>query len=85
MSKELIRNNPSNYQFDNYDARKDVRKHLLGFSLIYLTGHFTDPSATFHTQLARIARRGDNIRWVRCVRPHVWGIARFTLGQMAVN
>jgi phage terminase large subunit-like protein len=37
--------------FDNFEARKESRKHLLGFSLIYLTGYFTDSPATFHPQL----------------------------------
>lgn len=37
--------------FDTFDARKESRRHLLGFSLIYLTGYFTDPPATFHSQL----------------------------------
>jgi phage terminase large subunit-like protein len=37
--------------FETFDARKESRKHLLGFSLIYLTGYFTDPPATFHSQL----------------------------------
>jgi hypothetical protein len=37
--------------FDNFEARKESRKHLLGFSLIYLTGYFTDAPATFHAQL----------------------------------
>jgi phage terminase large subunit-like protein len=37
--------------FDNFEGRKESRKTLLGFSLIYLTGYFTDPPATFHAQL----------------------------------
>lgn len=37
--------------FETFDGRKESRKHLLGFSLIYLTGYFTDPPATFHPQL----------------------------------
>ena len=40
--------------FDNFEARKESRKHLLGFSLIYLTGYFTDPPATFHPQLVHV-------------------------------
>jgi predicted phage terminase large subunit-like protein len=42
---------PADYAFDNFEARKESRKTLLGFSLIYLTGYFTDPPATFHAQL----------------------------------
>jgi hypothetical protein len=37
--------------FDTFDARKESRKSLLGFSLVYLTGYFTDPPATFHPEL----------------------------------
>ncbi len=37
--------------FDTFDGRKEARKRLLGFSLLYLTGYFTDPPATFHPQL----------------------------------
>jgi hypothetical protein len=37
--------------FDTYEARRESRKHLLGFSLVYLTGYFTDPPALFHPQL----------------------------------
>ena len=37
--------------FETFEGRKESRKHLLGFSLIYLTGYFTDPPATFHPQL----------------------------------
>jgi len=37
--------------FDSFEARKEARKRLLGFSLIYLTGYFTDPPALFHPQL----------------------------------
>jgi hypothetical protein len=37
--------------FDTFEARKESRKSLLGFSLVYLTGYFTDPPATFHPEL----------------------------------
>jgi phage terminase large subunit-like protein len=39
--------------FDSFEARKESRRNLLGFSLIYLTGYFTDPPATFHPQLLK--------------------------------
>ena len=39
--------------FETFDGRKESRKHLLGFALIYLTGYFTDPPATFHPRLVR--------------------------------
>src|SRR5580693_9834500 len=51
MSQQLIPKKQTDYQFDNYEGRKQSRKHLLGFSLIYLTGYFTDPPATFHAEL----------------------------------
>jgi phage terminase large subunit-like protein len=53
MSQELIPNNLSSNSFDNYEGRKESRKYLLGFSLVYLTGYFTDPPATFHPELIR--------------------------------
>jgi phage terminase large subunit-like protein len=40
-----------NFAFETFDGRKESRKHLLGFSLIYLTGYFTDPPASFHPKL----------------------------------
>ena len=39
--------------FDSFEARKESRKSLLGFSLVYLTGYFTDPPALFHPELIR--------------------------------
>ena len=37
--------------YEAFDARRESAKTLLGFSLVYLTGYFTDPPATFHPQL----------------------------------
>lgn len=37
--------------FETYDARRESATTLLGFSLIYLSGYFTDPPAAFHPQL----------------------------------
>jgi len=37
--------------FESYDGRRESAKTLLGFSLVYLTGYFTDPPATFHPEL----------------------------------
>jgi hypothetical protein len=37
--------------FESYDGRRESAKSLLGFSLVYLTGYFTDPPATFHPEL----------------------------------
>jgi hypothetical protein len=37
--------------FDSYEARRESARTLLGFSLVYLTGYFTDPPAAFHAEL----------------------------------
>ena len=37
--------------FETFEGRKESRKTLLGFSLVYLTGYFTDPPALFHREL----------------------------------
>ena len=37
--------------FESYDARRESAKSLLGFSLVYLHGYFSDPPATFHPEL----------------------------------
>jgi phage terminase large subunit-like protein len=37
--------------FETYDGRRESAKTLLGFSLVYLTGYFTDPPALFHPEL----------------------------------
>jgi hypothetical protein len=39
--------------FESYEARRESARTLLGFSLVYLTGYFTDPPATFHSELIR--------------------------------
>jgi phage terminase large subunit-like protein len=42
---------PNSFAFDTYEARRQTRQHLLGFSLVYLSGYFTDPPALFHPEL----------------------------------
>jgi phage terminase large subunit-like protein len=37
--------------FESYDARRESARTLLGFSLVYLHGYFTDPPAIFHPEL----------------------------------
>jgi len=37
--------------FESYEGRRESAKTLLGFSLVYLTGYFTDPPASFHREL----------------------------------
>src|ERR1035437_3683985 len=37
--------------YESYDARRESAQSLLGFSLVYLHGYFTDPPATFHPEL----------------------------------
>jgi hypothetical protein len=39
--------------FETYEARRESARTLLGFSLVYLTGYFTDPPASFHSELIR--------------------------------
>lgn len=48
--------------FDTFDARKESRKSLLGFSLVYLTGYFTDPPALFHRELVGALENDDERR-----------------------
>jgi phage terminase large subunit-like protein len=48
--------------FDSFEARKESRKSLLGFSLVYLTGYFTDPPATFHPELIHALASDDERR-----------------------
>ena len=37
--------------YESFEARRQSAKTLLGFSLIYLTGYFSDPPASFHPEL----------------------------------
>ena len=37
--------------FDSFEGRRERSKTLLGFALVYLTGYFTDPPASFHFEL----------------------------------
>ncbi len=39
--------------FETFEARRESRKSLLGFSLVYLSNYFTDPPATFHSELVK--------------------------------
>lgn len=48
--------------FESYDARRESAKSLLGFSLIYLTGYFSDPPASFHPQLVNALESDDERR-----------------------
>jgi phage terminase large subunit-like protein len=50
------------FAFESFDGRQESRKHLLGFSLIYLSGYFTDPPATFHPQLVHTLEDYDQRR-----------------------
>lgn len=67
--------------FETFEARKESRKHLLGFSLIYLTGYFTDPPATFHAQLVH-ALASDKDR--RLLIIGFRGSGKSTLGSLAL-
>jgi predicted NACHT family NTPase len=39
--------------YESYEARRQSAKSLLGFSLVYLHGYFSDAPASFHPQLVR--------------------------------
>jgi len=47
--------------FETYDGRRESAKTLLGFSLVYLTGYFTDPPASFHPELIHALESDDCI------------------------
>lgn len=51
-----------NFVYETNEARKESRKTLLGFSLIYLSGYFTDPPATLHPQLVHTLEDYDQRR-----------------------
>jgi hypothetical protein len=48
--------------FETYEARRESAKTLLGFSLIYLSGYFTDPPASFHPQLVHALESDEEKR-----------------------
>ena len=47
--------------FETFDARKESRKSLLGFSLVYLSEYFDEPPATFHAEMVH-ALEDDSVR-----------------------
>ncbi|HVB33726.1 MAG TPA: hypothetical protein VNJ52_05050 [Patescibacteria group bacterium] len=53
---------PVDSLFDTHDARRASAKTLLGFSLVYLTGYFTDPPASFHPELIHALESDDDRR-----------------------
>ena len=67
--------------FDTFEARKESRKHLLGFSLVYLTGYFTDPPAAFHPQLIH-ALEDEKLR--RLLIIGFRGSGKSTFGSLAL-
>ncbi len=48
--------------FESFNDRRDSAKTLLGFSLVYLTGYFTDPPARFHPELIHALESDDDRR-----------------------
>jgi hypothetical protein len=48
--------------FESFDGRRESAKTLLGFSLVYLTGYFTDPPASFHSELIHALESDDDRR-----------------------
>jgi phage terminase large subunit-like protein len=51
MPEQEIQTHPVDAFFESHEARRESAKTLLGFSLVYLTGYFTDPPASFHPEL----------------------------------
>ena len=47
--------------FETYERRREFAKTLVGFSLIYLSGYFTEAPATFHAEMLR-SLEDDRIR-----------------------
>jgi hypothetical protein len=64
MSSQALQRLPDS-PLDTFDARKESRKSLLGFSLVYLSGYFTDLPATFPSSAYPCARKRR-----REARPH---------------
>ena len=48
--------------YESYDARRESAKTLLGFSLVYLTGYFTEPPAIFHPELVHALESDEQRR-----------------------
>jgi phage terminase large subunit-like protein len=67
--------------FDSYDGRRESAKTLLGFSLVYLTGYFTDPPAAFHPELIH-ALESDKDR--RLLIIGFRGSGKSTFGSLAL-
>jgi hypothetical protein len=67
--------------FDTHEARKENAKTLLGFSLVYLTGYFTDPPATFHAELIH-SLESKSLR--RLLIIGFRGSGKSTLGSLAL-
>jgi hypothetical protein len=67
--------------YESYDARRESAKSLLGFSLVYLAGYFTDPPATFHPQLVH-ALEDDALK--RLLIIGFRGSGKSTFGSLAL-
>jgi phage terminase large subunit-like protein len=74
-------NPPPEAFFDTHEARKESAKTLLGFSLVYLTGYFTDPPATFHAELIH-SLESESLR--RLLIVGFRGSGKSTLGSLAL-
>jgi phage terminase large subunit-like protein len=57
----LSQKTPPESFFESHEARREASKSLLGFSLVYLTGYFTERPASFHSELIH-ALEDDNDR-----------------------
>ena len=67
--------------FETYEARREASKTLLGFSLVNLSGYFTDPPAAFHPQLVH-ALEDDALK--RLLIIGFRGSGKSTFGSLAL-
>ena len=50
MPSQQTQSQPLDF-YESFDSRRESAKTLLGFSLVYLHGYFSDPPASFHPEL----------------------------------
>ena len=67
--------------FETYEARRESARTLLGFSLVYLSGYFTDPPASFHPHLVH-ALEDDTLK--RLLIIGFRGSGKSTFGSLAL-
>lgn len=67
--------------YETHEARRESARSLLGFSLIYLSGYFTDSPATFHPELVH-ALEDEKLR--RLLIIGFRGSGKSTFGSLAL-